>query len=84
MIPDAPFLVKASRADRSGAYESGACESGACESGVYESGVHEKEPDVIAQFHPGERQARFAAEWTEGEWKLGKRVADARGLRPLR
>jgi hypothetical protein len=57
LVPDAPFLVKASRADR--------------------SGVYEKEPDVIAQFHPGERQARFEAEWTEGEWKFGKRVTDA-------
>jgi hypothetical protein len=57
LVPDAPFLVKASRADR--------------------SGVYEKEPDVVAQFHPGERQARFEAEWTAGEWKFGKRVTDA-------
>ena len=57
MIPDALFLVKAGRADR--------------------SDVYEKEPDVIAQFLPGERQVRFEAEWTDGEWKFGKRVADA-------
>ena len=57
LVPDAPFLVKAGRADR--------------------SGVYEKEPDVLAQFHPGERQARFEAEWIEGEWKFGKRVTDA-------
>jgi hypothetical protein len=42
-------------------------------------GVYEKEPEVIAQFSPGERQARFEAEWSEqdGEWKFGKRVTDA-------
>jgi hypothetical protein len=54
LVPDAPFLVKASCADR--------------------SGVYEEEPHVIAQFHPGERQARFEAEWTEGEWKNRARV----------
>ena len=56
LVPDAPFLVKAGRADR--------------------SGVYENEPDVIAQFLPGERQVRFEAESTEGEWKFGKRVTD--------
>jgi hypothetical protein len=33
--------------------------------------------DVIAQFPPGERQARFEAEGTDGGWKFGTRVTDA-------
>ena len=43
----------------------------------YRGGVYHNEPDVIAQFRPGERQARFEAERTDDGWKFGKRVADA-------
>jgi hypothetical protein len=39
--------------------------------------VYENEPGVLAQFLPGERQARFEAEWSDGEWKFGSRVRDA-------
>jgi hypothetical protein len=41
--------------------------------------VYENEPEVIAQFLPGETQARFDAEWNDetGDWIFGKRVADA-------
>jgi hypothetical protein len=38
----------------------------------------EKEPAVIEQFRPGEREAQFEAEWSKqvGGWKFGKRIAD--------
>jgi hypothetical protein len=41
-------------------------------------GLYEKEPAVIEQFPPGEREAQFEAEWSkqEGGWKFGKRIAD--------
>jgi hypothetical protein len=42
-------------------------------------GLYEKEPGVIEQFRPGEREAHFEAEWSKEEagWKFGKRVIDA-------
>jgi hypothetical protein len=35
--------------------------------------------DVLEQFRPGERQARFEAEWDDekGDWIFGKRVDEA-------
>ena len=38
------------------------------------SGMYQDEPDVIAQMAPDEVEARFEAEWIEGEWRFGKRV----------
>jgi len=43
----------------------------------YRSRPYCDEPDVTAQFHPGERQARFEAVWAEGQWKFGRRLYDA-------
>ena len=40
---------------------------------------YEDEPEVIAQFRPGECQVRFEAEWDDEKenWIFGKRVDDA-------
>jgi hypothetical protein len=39
---------------------------------------YQDEPGVIAQFGPGELQARFEAEWDDesGNWMFGKLVPD--------
>ena len=39
--------------------------------------LYEDEPQVMAQMLPGERQARFKADWIDGAWRFGKRVRDA-------
>jgi hypothetical protein len=45
----------------------------------HRGGVYDNEPEVVAQFRPGERQARFEAERDDekGDWIFGKRVDDA-------
>jgi hypothetical protein len=39
---------------------------------------YQDEPGVIAQFQPGEHQARFEADWDDESrnWKFGRRVLD--------
>ena len=41
------------------------------------TGCYEDEPDVIAQFYEDEAEAKFEAEWIDGEWKIGKRILDS-------
>jgi hypothetical protein len=41
------------------------------------SGVYEDEPDVISQIPAGETDAKFEAEWVNGEWVFGRRTFDA-------
>jgi hypothetical protein len=41
------------------------------------TGLYDNKPDVIAQIACDEREARFEAEWVDGKWIFGKRVADA-------
>jgi hypothetical protein len=40
---------------------------------------YEDEPHVIERFRPGERWARFEADWNDetGNWIFGKRIDDA-------
>jgi hypothetical protein len=37
-------------------------------------GLYEREPEVLAQIQPGERDATFEAEWMGDERKFGTRV----------
>jgi hypothetical protein len=39
----------------------------------HRGGLYYDEPAVIAQMVPGEREARFEAEWDGAQWRLGKR-----------
>ena len=41
------------------------------------SGIYEDEPAVIAQLAPDEDEAKFEAEWKDGQWVFGRRFADA-------
>lgn len=41
------------------------------------SGAYDDEPSVIAQLYADEVEAKFEAEWIDGEWVFGKRIADA-------
>jgi hypothetical protein len=41
------------------------------------SGVYEDEPAVVTQIPPGETNAKFEAEWVDGQWVFGKRVLDS-------
>jgi hypothetical protein len=41
------------------------------------NGFYDDEPEVVGQFNTGETQAKFEAEWIDGEWVFGKRFFDA-------
>lgn len=43
---------------------------------LHRDGVYHDEPNVIAQFLPGESKASFYAEWSENGWTFGKRVPE--------